>query len=188
MTILMVGILLWVVVHLVPSVAPPLKKSLLDKFGPKSYRGVFTLAIFASLTLIVLGWRATPEEYLYVLPQWATIAGVILMIAAFILIGAAQYPSLIRRHLRHPMLTGVALWAASHLLTNGTTRALVLFGGLGLWALIEILLINKRDGAFIKPEAPGYGAELKGVFISGIIFIVVLLLHPYFAGVTPLSR
>jgi hypothetical protein len=86
------------------------------------------------------------------------------------------------------MLMGVFVWAVSHLLMNGTTRALVLFGGLGLWALLEMPLINRREGEYIKPDAPDFSGELKGVFISGFIFIVVLILHPYFAGVTPFPR
>lgn len=86
------------------------------------------------------------------------------------------------------MLAGVAVWALAHLLTNGTTRALVLFGGMGAWALIEILLINRRDGVYVKPEAPGFNEELKGLFFSAGILLLVLLAHPYFTGVTPFPR
>ena len=89
---------------------------------------------------------------------------------------------------RIPMLAGVAIWAAGHLLVNGTSRAIVLFGGLGVWALLEILLINRRDGAYEKPEKPGFSEELKGMFISAGILLIVLFLHPYFAGVSPLPR
>jgi len=83
---------------------------------------------------------------------------------------------------------GVILWAVSHLLTNGTGRALVLFGGLGLWAQIEIPLINRREVDYVKPEAPGAKKELMGIIISAVIFVVTLSLHPYFAGVSPLPR
>ena len=86
------------------------------------------------------------------------------------------------------MLTGVFIWAVAHLLVNGTTRALVLFGGLGIWALLEIVLINKRDGAYTKPDSPGFSEELKGTFFSAGILMLILLLHPYFAGVTPFPR
>ena len=39
--------------------------------------------------------------------------------------------------LRHPMLTGVVVWAVAHLLVNGDVASLVLFGWMGLWALAE---------------------------------------------------
>jgi uncharacterized membrane protein len=185
MTILIVGVAAWMIVHLMPAVSPSFKQGLIDKLGAKPYRGGFALAILASLVLIVMGWRSTPQEVIYVLPAWSRTVGFLLMIASFILFGAANYQTAIRRVIRHPMLTGVVLWSISHLVTNGTTRALVLFGGLGIWAVLEIILISRRDGEYTKPIAPGFSGELKGVFISGIIFAVVLLLHPYFTGVTP---
>jgi uncharacterized membrane protein len=188
MAVLSIGVLLWVVVHLIPTIQQPLKKSLVDKLGENGYRGAFSLAILAALLMIVLGWRSTPEQYLYILPQWSRLAGFGLMIVSFVLLGAAHYPTAIKRYIRHPMLMGVFLWAVSHLLTNGTGRALVLFGGLGLWALIEIPLINRREGDYVKPEAPGAKKEFMGIIISAVIFVVTLTLHPYFAGVSPLPR
>ena len=185
MALIGIGVLLWAFVHLIPTIEQPLKARLVERLGANGYRGVFSLAIVASLVLIVIGWRSTPEEYLYVLPMWSRTVGFGLMILSFILFGAANYPTIIRRYIGHPMLTGLILWSAAHLLMNGTTRALLLFGGLGLWALIEIPLLNRRDGKPVPPEAPGFRGELKGLIISAIIFMVVLFLHPYFAGVTP---
>ena len=86
------------------------------------------------------------------------------------------------------MLTGVFVWATAHLLVNGTTRALVLFGGLGAWAILEIVLINRREGAYTKPDKPDFSEELRGTFISAGFLLIILFLHPYFAGVTPFPR
>lgn len=188
MILLIVGVLIWAVVHLSPAVTPQLRQSLVARLGEKGFKGAFALTILAGLVLIVLGWRSTPEAYLYVLPPWSKTAGFILMIVSFVLLGAAHHPTRIKRFIRHPMLTGVIVWSASHLLMNGTTRALVLFGGLGLWAILEIILINRREGIYIKPDMPEFSEELKGFFISAIIFGIVLFLHPYFAGVTPFPR
>jgi len=188
MTLLITGVLLWTVIHLIPSAVRPIRQGLVDKMGEKPYRGLFALLIFGSLTLIILGWRSTPEVAVYATPAWSKTGGFILMIVSFVLIGAAQYQSGIKRFVRHPMLAGVFIWSLSHLLTNGTTRALILFGGLGIWALIEILLINAREGDYVKPAARGLGGELRGVFISAAFFAIALFLHPYFAGVTPFPR
>ena len=188
MNILISGVLVWIVVHLTPAIARPLRGKIIDRLGNNGYRGLFALAIFGSIALIVVGWRSTPETFVYALPDWTSPVGFVLMIVAFVLLGAAQYRSLIKRYVRHPMLAGVFIWAASHLLTNGSTRALVLFGGLGLWALIEMLLISKREGIYTRPEATTFSAELKGVFISAVVFTVVLLLHPYYTGVSLLPR
>lgn len=184
MSLLIAGIAAWFVVHLMPALAPDFRQGLIDKMGSKPYRGLFALAVLASLAIIVFGWRSIPEETLYRLPEWAGVVTLLLMVAAIILIGAANYQTGIRRFIRHPMLTGVILWSVGHLLSNGTTRALVLFGSLGIWAILEIILINRRDGEYVKPISPGFSGELKGVFISGILFGVVYYLHPYYSGVT----
>ena len=186
MTWIIAGVLLWSLTHFIPSLARPLRESMIETLGNNAYRGVFSLLILISIGLIVLGWRSTPEVYLYHLPHWSRPVGFLLMILSFILFGAANYPTAIKRVLRHPMLTGMIVWSISHLITNGTTRALILFGGLGIWAIIEILLINAREGTYAPPDAPGFRHEAKGIVISVIVFIVVLFLHPYFAGVSPL--
>ncbi len=180
------GVLLWSLIHFIPSLARPMREALIAKMGHNAYRGVFSVLILVSIGLIVLGWRGTPEVYVYHLPPWSRPVGFLLMITSFVLFGAANYPTAIKRVIRHPMLTGMILWSISHLITNGTTRALILFGGLGLWALIEIALINAREGAYTPPDAPGFKQEVKGLVISAVVFIVVILLHPYFAGVSPI--
>ena len=186
MNLLITGVLLWVVIHLMPAVAPGLRSGLISKMGENPYRGVFALSILLSLALIVVGWRSTPEMFVYVLPPGTRMVAFVLICFAIILLGAANHPSSIKRIIRHPMLAGVAIWAAGHLLVNGTPRAIVLFGGLGVWALLEILLINRRDGAYEKPPRPGLSAELRGTAISAVILLFLLFLHPYFAGVSPL--
>ncbi len=188
MILLITGTILWALIHLMPSFAPGARNGMIAALGEKPYRGAFALAILASLALIVVGWRATPETFVYTLPPEARIVAFVLICIAFIVIGAAHHPSSIKRVIRHPMLTGVAIWAAGHLLVNGTTRALVLFGGLGLWALLEIVMINRRDGAAGEPARPGFSEELKGTFISAGILLILLFLHPYFAGVSPFPR
>lgn len=187
MTWLVCGVGLWSLVHLVPALARPFRQNLIDGMGRGPHRGVVSLLIIVALGLIVVGWRSTPQEFVYVLPSWSRPVGFALMILAFILFGATHYKTVIKRVVRHPMLTSVVVWSIAHLLTNGTTRAIVLFGGLGIWALLEIFLINAREGAYTKPEAPGLKTELRGLAIAAAIFVVALFLHPYFAGVAVVS-
>mgnify|MGYP001825372794 CR=1 FL=1 len=186
MNLLIAGVLLWTIGHLFPSFAPGARQSLIDKLGAGPYRGAFALVIVASLVLIVFGWRSTPEEYIYVLPAWSRQLGFVLMFVSVFLLGAAHGKSIVKRYVRHPMLMGVFVWSVSHLLMNGTTRALILFGVLGVWALIEMPLINARDRDWARPDPTPLSAEMKGVFISALVFAFLIWLHPYFAGVSPL--
>lgn len=183
---LILGVLLWSIAHLVPTLARPMRQTLIDRLGTGGYRAAFSLVVLLSIGLMVVGWRSTSEVTIYQLPAWSRPTGFLLMIVSFILFGAANYKTAIKRLVRHPQLTAMIVWAISHLITNGSTRALVLFGGLGLWAILEIPLINARDGVYTAPESPGLKTEIKGIAISAIIFIVVVFLHPYFAGVSPL--
>ena len=183
---LVLGVALWSSVHFVPSIGQALKARLIENFGETGYKIGFSLVVVASIVMMVIGWRSTDPSALYLPPVWTGPVASVMMIVAFILFGAAKHPTRIKQFIRHPQLTGLVVWAVAHLISNGDSRSVILFGGLGLWALIEIPLINARDGKWVKPEVPSIGTELKGLAISLAIFAAALFLHPYFAGVSPI--
>lgn len=182
---LILGVVLWSGVHFIPSLGPSLKAGLIQKLGENGYKGVFSVLIIAAIILMVVGWRATDPSILYDPPSWAGSTTALLMLNAFVLFVAANHPSRLKRIIRHPQLTGMILWSIAHLIANGDSRSLILFGGLGLWAMIQIRIINAREGAWVKPDAPSILIEFRGLAISLVVFAVVLFLHPYFAGVAP---
>ena len=182
MLLLILGLLLWSLVHFIPSVGIAFKTSIIHRFGQKAYKAVFSLLIASALVLIVVGWRTTTPTFLYALPGFIKPISLLLIVIAFILFGASKYPTRIKRYIRHPQLTAVIVWSFAHLLLNGDSRSVVLFGGLGIWAVLEIIFINKREGQWIKPEAPEWKREIRGALISLTVLVVAILLHPYFAG------
>ena len=109
--------------------------------------------------------------------------GMLLVVIAFILMGASNYPTRIKQYIRHPQLTGVIVWAFAHLMLNGDSRSVLLFGGMALWAVLEIVFINRREGEWTKTHVPGWGREVRGLVISLVVVVVVVMLHPYIAGV-----
>lgn len=185
---LVLGVLLWSGVHFIPSLAPGLKVKLSGSIGVKGYKGAFALSIVGSVFLIVIGWQAVGADAVYAPPEWAFPVTTLLMVLAFILFGAAKQPTRLKRIIRHPQLTGMAVWGVAHLLSNGDSRSIVLFGGLGIWAIIEMFLINAREGEWVKPEAPSILVEIRGLLISVVIFVIAIFLHPYFAGVSPMPH
>jgi len=180
---LIAGVALWAVVHLVPAAVPRVKDLLVARLGAGPWRGLFALAVLAGLVAIVVGWRSTLPEPVYSPPGWGRTAAGVLTFVAILLFGASHAPSNLKRWLRHPQLTGLLAWTGGHLLANGDTRSLVLFGGLAVWALIEIPLINLRDGRWQRPPPARARADVINVVASAAIFAVLLLLHPWFAGV-----
>ncbi len=184
MGLLIAGLLIWSLVHFLPSLAAPLRQKLITQWGEKAYKLLFTLLILSSLALIIFGWRSTVPTFLYQLPAFTRHIAMFLVLIAFILFGASKYPTRIKRFIRHPQLTGVAVWAFAHLVLNGDSRSLLLFGSMGLWAVLEMVFINRREGAWVKQPVPGWAREIRGLAISLVIFVVVVMLHPYFTGVS----
>lgn len=184
MELLITGLLVWSLVHFIPSLAAPLKQKLTTQLGENVYKLLFTVLIFSSLALIVFGWRSTVPSYLYQLPEFTRHIAMLLVLISFILIGAANYPTRIKQFIRHPQLTGVVVWAFAHLVINGDSRSVLLFGGMGLWAILEIIFISRREGEWVKQPVPGWAKEIRGLAISLVAFIVVVMLHPYIAGVS----
>jgi len=185
---LYLGVFLFVMLHFVPGVAPGLRMSLIDRFGENPYKGIFSLLLISSIVLMVIGWRSAAPHFVYLPPTWGTPLASALMLISVMLFGAAQQPTRIKRYIRHPQLAGMAVWSGAHLLSNGDSRSLVLFGGLGIWALIEMPLINMREGKWRRPFGPALSVEVRGIVISAVIFFVLVFLHPYFAGVSPIPR
>ncbi|AQA17625.1 NnrU protein [Halioglobus japonicus] len=184
MTLILVGLLLWAAVHFIPSLAPDLKTSLKNRLGEGGYMGLFSLALVAALVLMVFGWRSVeqPTHY-YTLPLWTRDAGMGLILVAMILFMASKPPTRIRRIIRHPQLTGLIVWALAHLMMNGDNRSVLLFSGLAVWGALEILLINRREGEWVKPEAPSWGKEIVVVLIGCVAYAIFAFAHPWLAGV-----
>jgi uncharacterized membrane protein len=185
-TLLLIGVIFWTVVHLFPSVMPTTRARLMDRLGPGRYRGLFALDIVVALVLIVVGWKGATIESIYIPPLYGSPIISVMMFISFLLFAAANAPGNIKRILRHPMLTGMTVWAGAHLLANGENRSVVLFGGLGIWALLAMILISRRDGPWEKPAAVPISRDLMTMVASGAIFAIVVYFHESVIGVSPL--
>ena len=178
---LVLGVLLWSITHFVPAVAVDFRKGLIAKMGEKPYKGLFTLLMAFSIYLIISGWKATLPELLYVQPAWGRHATSLFVLIAFILFGASHGSNNIRRFIRHPQLTAVAAWGIGHLLANGETRSVILFGGLMAWAVVEVIVINRSEPDWIRPEPSTRDKEIKAAVIALIMYAVIAGLH-YWLG------
>lgn len=184
---LLAGIVLWFVTHAFPSVAPARRAALQQKLGEQPYRGVFSLVILAALLLIVFGWKTADPSAVYVPPAGPGILSFVLVLGGLILFFASRVNGHLKRVLRHPQMLGTILWAVSHLLTNGDSRSVALFGALTVWALFEIVMINRREGPRTAVVAASGKSDLVAVVIGSVAFAVVGHFHQSLFGVVPLS-
>lgn len=186
MALFLAGITLFCLVHLFKAAAPASRENLVFKLGEGPYKGIFSLLIVGSLVMIVFGWKATTPDAVYVPPLGPGLVPSALVLLGLILFFASQVSGYMKRVLRHPQMLGTIAWALAHLLTNGDTRSVTLFGALAAWALLEIILCNRRDGPRKElPEASG-NADLVAIVIGVVAFGLVGHFHVKLFGVSPL--
>lgn len=176
MTLLLLGLLIWVVAHFFKRFAPAQRAAMQDKMGDAS-KGVFAVVLLVSVVLMVLGYRGYTGEFYW--GRSAAMVGInnLLMLLAVALFGLGSSKSRFRGKLRHPMLTGVVVWAVSHLLVNGDTASFILFGGLTLWALAEIVVINKAQPDYTPYEGGSVAGDIRLVVISIVVYAVISGIH-----------
>jgi uncharacterized membrane protein len=98
------------------------------------------------------------------------------MLIAIFLYGVGGTKGTLYTRMRHPMLWGTVIWAASHLLVNGDLASVILFGGIGAWALVAMAAIN-RAGPWARPVA---GRGIKG---DAMNLVGTLVIYGLIAGI-----
>ncbi len=175
MALLVVGLVLFLGVHLVPT-GPALRASLHARWGERRYKGAFSLVSLAGLALIVAGYRmAGPGERLFApLPAAIAIAPYAVTLA-FVLFAAANMRTHIRRLVQHPMLLGLLIWASVHLLANGDTRGTVMFGAFVAYALVDLASAVHRHA--VKAFTPTARHDVIALVAGVVLAIVVMTFH-----------
>jgi uncharacterized membrane protein len=171
LTWLVLGLSLWIGAHLFKRVLPR-QRAAMGKAG----RGMVAVLVLAAIVLMVIGFRRADYTNLYALPVWVWHVNNLLMLVAIFLMDAGRAGGVVAANLRHPMLLGVVIWAVAHLLVNGDLASLVLFGGLGLWALAQMAVINRAEEPWSAPA--------KGPIVNDAkIAVLALVLYAAFVGV-----
>ncbi len=183
MSLLILGIVIWSLIHFIPAVAVDFRSGLVQRFGLPVYKGVFGLVAIGALLLIIHGWQAASIQPVFVPPGWGAYATIVLCFFTFILLFAPYMENSFSRLLRHPQLTGVFLWGLGHLFSSGEARSVVLFAGFAGWALLEIFLINRRNGAWTKPAPASLLANIRLVLTGTGFFALFMYLHSWLFGV-----
>ena len=182
MTILIAGLVLFFAVHLLPVHAAG-RQALIERMGQPAYTALFSILSLAGLLLIVRGYGQVDDRVLWTAPESARGLALAVMPVALILLVAAYLPTRLRAWLRHPMLIGIASWAAVHLLATGRLASTLLFGAFLGYALLDIALAKRR-----RQMIPGGQPRLlwDGIAVGGGLLAWVLLLrwHGGLFGVT----
>ena len=175
MILLILGLAVFIGIHLVPTQAN-VRAGGVARFGEGGYKGLFTLAAFIGLALIIYGFgqarfAASSNPQLWVPPAWTRHATMTLMLPVFILLATAYLPGRISAAVKHPMLLSVKLWAFAHLLISGRLAQLLLFGGLLAWAIFDRISVKRRGIAIKSGPARNY---IIAVVIGLVAYVFML--------------
>jgi uncharacterized membrane protein len=162
MLLLTSGVALWWGAHLFKRLAPGARASM-----GKAGRGAVALALILSVLMMILGYRLAEGAFFWGRHPATVGINNLLMVAALYFTSPGPRKGALFYRMRHPMLTGFLLWSLAHLLVNGDTPSFVLFGGLGLWAVVEMVVVNRA--------VPGWVPPAKGRLVKDGIFLVASL-------------
>lgn len=190
MTVLLLGLFLFLGVHSVRIFAEDWRSAWIHQHGALRWKGLFTLVSVLGLVLVVWGYGAarTAPVDLWTPPAATRHVAALLMLPSFVLLTAAYVPgSRLKAKVRHPMVLGVKVWALAHLLANGRLADVVLFGSFLLWAVLSFRAARQRDRAAGLPALPLYsGRDVITAFVGIFAWIIFALwLHGPLIGVRP---
>jgi uncharacterized membrane protein len=185
--VMILGLVLFLGIHLFITKREA-RAELIARLGESVYKLGFALVSALGLALIIWGfaeYRATGWINVWTPPLAMKHITIALMLPAVIMVVASYIRGRIYTTLKHPMLAGVKLWAAAHLLANGDLGSIILFGSFLAWAVIDRISL-KRRGDVGGPPIP-VGGPLNDVIAVAVGFVAYLALgfafHPVVIGV-----
>jgi uncharacterized membrane protein len=197
----------------------PLRPALVARVGEWPYRGMYSGAAFITLAAMIWAYGEAPRGVLW--PGLRHLPSAV-MPFAFILIvcGYWRNPTMVGadkllrsedpargmiRITRHPLMWGIMLWSAAHILARGDLKATIFFGGFFVLAALGTVFIDRRKKA--NPDWARFAAVTSNVpFVAiargrnrldwreigwkrplgGIaVFCAFFFLHPWIFGVRP---
>ncbi|MBD8874139.1 NnrU family protein [Rhodanobacter sp. DHB23] len=190
MSVLILGLVLFLGSHSLRIFADGWRKRQIARLGEKKWKLLYSLTAIVGFVLICWGFGLARHEpvLLYTPPAWLMRLNALFTLVAFVLLAAARVPrNGIKARLHHPQVLAVKTWAFGHLLATGMLHDVVLFGAFLLWAVALFAASRRRDRREGAVYPPG---TLKGTVITVVAGVVAwavfaLWLHALLIGVKP---
>jgi uncharacterized membrane protein len=195
MTILLIGLVLFLGAHSLRIFASGWRSAQIARIGEKPWKGIISVISLVSFVLIIWGYglaRADPANMvLYAPPLWTRHLASLLTLLAFVLLVAAYVPrNHFKQKLGHPMAASVKIWALAHLLANGRLGDVLLFGAFLVWAILSFTAGRKRDRLAGTVYPRGTLAMDAVTLAVGFVLwaVFAFYLHRAWIGVAPFAR
>jgi uncharacterized membrane protein len=174
MLLLGLGLALWILAHGFKRIAP----------GPRAAMGdagkaVVAVALVISVLMMIFGYRGAEYVPVYEpLPGMVHLNNLLMLVAVF-LYGVGGTKGTLFPLMRHPMLWGTVVWAVAHLLVNGDLASVVLFGGIGLWALGSMGVINRAQAWTPPTGGRGVKGDMMNLAGTAVLYGLIAGIHTW---------
>jgi len=185
---LILGLILFHGIHSLRMIAPDWRNAQYEAMGENKWKSVYSLVSIIALVILVYGYSQARLEagFIYIPPQWGALVAIVLMAFAFILMTFNVRSSRFRKITKHPFLMAIILWSIAHLLANGDTASVLLFGTFLVWAIANYLFVSRR-GDPLPPVAPLW-QDLAAIIFGLILWVVFITFgHEWLFGVAPIA-
>jgi uncharacterized membrane protein len=212
--------LVFLATHFVAST--PIRGSLVEAIGDKAYLGAYSLVSFVTIGWMAWAYVRAPYQPIWQVPGVRLWPLVVMPFALTLVVSGVmtKNPSAvgqaaalktadpargILRVTRHPVMWGIALWAAIHLAARGDLASLVFFGGFVVLALAGTALIDARKADTLGEEWARFAAVTSNVPFTAIVegrnrfsaaeigvrrvavglalYVLIVAIHPWLFGV-----
>lgn len=177
MIYLLLGLLLWSAAHLMKRLAPGLRATL----GEGPGKGIIALLLIISIWLMSKGYGMADGAVFWGRSPALVGLNNLLMLLSVYMFAAAGLKTTLARRMRHPMLGAVKVWALAHILVNGDVPSFVLFGGLLAWAVVQMIVINKAQPEWTRPEPVPQNKEWMALGGTVLVYALIAVVH-YWLG------
>lgn len=191
MTLLILGIILFLATHLIRVVAPGFRLSMIDRFGETGWRVINSVLSLVSLIVLIWGYATAPVINVWFPPMGMNHLTTTLMLFATICLVAGFLPAgHIATKTKHPIVLSIKIWAAAHLIANGDLASILLFGALLAWGVVLRINYKRRARSGDLVLRPFVSARFDAIaVVVGLVVwaLVTFKLHELLIGVAPLA-
>jgi uncharacterized membrane protein len=189
MSLLILGLVLFLGVHSISIIAPDWRNRMAARLGDPLWKISYGVVAIVGFVLIIKGYGLARQSpvILYQPPIGLRHLVALLMLPVFPMFLATYLPGRIKATLKHPTLVAVKLWAFSHLLANGTLADVVLFGSFLAWAVVDRISFKHREQRPLPGPAPSMWNDVIAV-VGGLVIYAVFVMwaHVRLFGVMPI--
>ena len=219
-TNLLLALAFFVLSHALPAM-PGVRQTLISRIGRPAYLFLYVLMSLVAFTWLIWAALTAPTWQIWepVKLHFAAALGLMALSCVALVLGLATANPLslsIRRApdgtslptalswTRHPLLWALILWSLAHILSNGDTTGLLLFGTLGTFSALYMPILDRRKRTALgeatwtaltaraplvplgKTSAPAMDSyALKALGLGLLLFGILLALHEPVIGISP---